>query len=94
MFYREGLTNEKGENDMTIRDEVMINLEEAYEELESIKDFKIAPYAKNPDFPDKEKDLEFEVTEEEEKSIDEIMLDLDSVCSKLYDLIKQMKESD
>ena len=79
---------------MTIRDEVIAVLEEAFEELEEIRDFKLGSYAMNPDFPDPDKAREFGLTVEEMTGIDDIMLDVDAVYSKLGSFLEKMTESD
>ena len=85
---------EKGEYDMTTRNDVIAELEEAFEELENIKDFRLAPYAMNPDFPDPDKARELGLTVEEMTGIDDIMLDVDVVYSKLGSFLEKMTESD
>ena len=79
---------------MTTRNDVIAVLEEAFEELEEIRDFKLGSYHMNPDFPDPDKARELGLTVEEMTGIDDIMIDVDVVYRKLDDLIEQMNKSD
>ena len=79
---------------MTTRNDIIAVLEEAFEGLEEIRDFKLAPYAMDPDFPEPDKARELGITVEEMKDIDDLMLDVDEVYSKLDDLLNKMRESD
>ena len=85
---------EKGEYDMTTRNDVIAELEEALEELNDIAGEKLAPYAMNPDFPEPDKARELGLTVEEMKSIDDAMVDVLEAHRKLMLLLGDMTESD
>ena len=78
---------------MTTRNDVITDLEEAFEELNDIAGEKLSPYAMNPDFPEPDKAREIELTEDEMKSIDDVMLDVLEANRKLGLLLDKMKES-
>ena len=79
---------------MTTRNDVIAELEEALEELENIKEFRLGLYAMKPDFPKPDRARELGLTVEEMNGIDDIMLDVDVAYSKLGSFLEKMTESD
>ena len=79
---------------MTTRNDVIAELEEAFEQLNDMAGEKLAPYAMNPDFPEPDKAQEFGLTAEEMKSIDDAMLDVLEAQRKLGLLLDEMRVSD
>lgn len=81
-------------NEMKARNIAIAELEDVFEDLENIRDEKLAPYAMDPSFLEPERARELGLTEEEMKNINEIMLDVDAAFDKLASLLEKMEEAD